>query len=152
MGAPMMRWTSKFFALTRSDRALLLSALAPLIAMRAALWTLTFARVSSIAAAMSRPRRIRAADARPSPDRIAWAVSVASRIVPDGSNCLVRALATGIMLKRFDYPSELKIGVMKPAGGGLEAHAWLESEGTVVIGDFRLDRYIPLVAPDAVAR
>lgn len=147
-----MRQTAKFFALTRSDRALLLRALAPLFAMRAAMWTLTFARVRRIADAMSQPIRTRAADARPSPDRIAWAVRVASRVVPDGSNCLVRALATGIMLKRYDYPSELKIGVMKPVDGRLEAHAWLESGGIVVIGDFQLDRYVPLVAPDAVAR
>ena len=68
----MMRRTVKFFALTRSDRALLLRALAPLIAMRAAMWTLTFARVSRIADAMSRPMRIGAAAARPFPDRIAW--------------------------------------------------------------------------------
>ena len=147
-----MRQTAKFFALSRSDRALVLRAVAPLIAMRAAMWTLTFARVSCIADAMSRPMRILAAGGRPSPDRIAWAVRVASRVVPDGSNCLVRALATGIMLKRYDYPSELKIGVMKPVGGRLEAHAWLESGGIVVIGDFQLDRYVPLVAPDAVAR
>ena len=147
-----MRQIAKFFALTRLDRALLLRALAPLFAMRAAMWTLTFARVSHIADAMSRPTRIRARGDRPSPDRIAWAVRVASRIVPDGSNCLVRALATGIMLKRYDYPSELKIGVMKPVDGRLEAHAWLESGGIVVIGDFQLGRYVPLVAPDAVAR
>jgi hypothetical protein len=148
----MMRRIAKFFALTRPDRALLLRALAPLIAMRAAIWTLPFARVSRIADAMSRPMRMRAAGARPSPDRIAWAVRVASRGVPDGSNCLVRALATGIMLKRYDYPSELKIGVMKPVDGRLKAHAWLESGGIVVIGDFQLDRYVPLVARDAVAR
>jgi len=51
-------------------------------------------------------------------------------------------------LKRYDYPSELKIGVMKPVDGRLEAHAWLESGGIVVIGDFQLGRYVPLVAPD----
>ena len=147
-----MRRTAKFFALTRSDQVLLVRALAPLIAMRAAMWTLTFARVSRIAGAMSRPMRLRGADVRPSPDRLAWAVRVASRVVPDGSNCLVRALATGIMLKRYEYPSELKIGVMKPVDGRLEAHAWLESGGIVVIGDFQLDRYVPLVPPDTMAR
>jgi hypothetical protein len=30
----------------------------------------------------------------------------------------------------------------------LIAHAWLESEGRVLIGEFELDRYTPLVAPD----
>lgn len=101
---------------------------------------------------MSRPVRADAATVRPSPDRIAWASATASRFVPGGGNCLVRALATGIVLKRYGYPSELKIGVTKPAGGRFEAHAWLESDGRVVIGDFELDRYVPLTAPDSAAR
>ena len=128
---------------------MVLSTLAPLLVMRAATWTLTFARVRQIAEAMTRPVRGDAAGIRPSPARIAWAVTTVSRVVPDGTNCLVRALATGIVLKRYGYPSELKIGVMKPAGSRFEAHAWLESGGTVVIGDFQLDRYVPLTAGDS---
>ena len=140
---------AKFFALKRTDRVLVLRTFAPLIAMRAAMWTLPFARVSRISEAMSRPMRADAG-ARPSPDRIAWAVECVSRVVPRGNNCLVRALATGIVLKRYGYPSELKIGVMKPAGGRFEAHAWLESGGNVVIGDFQLDQYVPLAARDPI--
>jgi hypothetical protein len=143
---------AKFFALASSDRRLLLRTIEPLIAMRAATWTLTFARARRLADAMSRPVRADAATVRPSPDRIAWASATASRFVPGGGNCLVRALATGIVLKRYGYPSELKIGVTKPAGGRFEAHAWLESDGRVVIGDFELDRYVPLTAPDSAAR
>jgi len=143
---------AKIFALAPSDRKLLLRAIAPLIAMRAAVWTLNFARVRRLAEAMSRPVRTDASAARPSPDRIAWATATASRVVPRGSNCLVRALATGIVLKRYGYPSELKIGVTKPAAGRFEAHAWLESDGSVVIGDFQLDRYATLAKPDTVAR
>jgi hypothetical protein len=147
-----MRQIAKFFGLPSSDRRLLLRTIAPLIAMRAAIWTLTFARVRRLAEAMSRPVRADAKAVRPSPDRIAWATATMSRVVPGGGNCLVRALATGIMLKRYAYSSELKIGVMKPVGGRFEAHAWLESDGIVVIGDFQLDRYATLAAPDSVAR
>ena len=147
-----MRRIAKFFALAQSDRALVLSALAPLIVMRAAMWTLAFARVKRIADAMSRPMRVDATAGQPSPERIAWAVANVSRIVPRSHNCLIRALATGIVLKRYGYPSELKIGVMKPVGGRFAAHAWLESGGNVVIGNFQLDQYAPLTAPDSVAR
>jgi len=56
------------------------------------------------------------------------------------------------VLKRYRYPSELKIGVMKPVDGHFGAHAWLESGGIVVIGDFELDRYMPLGGPDSVGR
>ena len=147
-----MKRISKFFALAWPDRALLLSAVAPLLAMRFAIWTLRFERVRRIADAMSRPVLANPPENRPSPDRIAWAVATASRVVPRGTNCLVRALATGIVLNRHGYPSELKIGVMKPVGGRFEAHAWLESEGNVVIGDFQLDQYVPLAAPDSLTR
>lgn len=142
---------AKFFALPPSQRALLLRSLTAIAAMRAGLWTLPFSRVRRLAEAMSRPIR---ADqrVRPSPEQIAWAVATASRAVPSGGNCLVRALATGIVLKRYRYPSELKIGVTKPVDGHFGAHAWLESGGVVVIGDFELDRYIPLGRPDSVGR
>ena len=147
-----MKRIAKFFALTRSDRALLLRTFAPLVAMRLAMWTLPFARVREICDAMSRPMRADPSGAPPSAERIAWAVAALSRVVPRADNCLVRALTTGIVLKRYGYPSELKIGVMKPVGGRFEAHAWLESDGVVVIGDFQLDRYAAMAAPESVAR
>jgi hypothetical protein len=60
----------------------------------------------------------------------------------------VRALASEYVLGRCGYPSELKIGVAKSAAGELAAHAWLESDGRVVIGEFELDRYTALVAAE----
>ncbi len=146
----------KFIVLNRSDRTLVLNTIAPIVAMRIAMWTMPFERVNRIADAMSRPvrRTSRAGTPVPLPTarRIAWAVAALSRVVPGAGNCLVRALATGIVLKRYGYPAELKIGVMKPAGGRLEAHAWLESGGSVVIGDFQLDQFVPLTARDPLAQ
>lgn len=147
-----MRRVAKFFALPPADRALLMRALAPLAAMRGSLWIAPYARVREIANSMSAPRRSRPHGQRPAREKVAWAVCTAARIVPGAGNCLVRALATEILLKRFGYPSELKIGVTRPVDGPLEAHAWLESEGHVVIGDFQLDRYVPLGARDPVVR
>ncbi len=147
-----MKKIAKFFALPAADRALLLRALAATLAMRAGLWTLPFARARRMADAMSRPMRANLSGARPSPEKIAWAVATAGRAVPGAGNCLVRALATGIVLRRYGYPSELKIGVMKPVDGHFGAHAWLESGGVVVIGDFELDRYVPLGKADPVGR
>jgi hypothetical protein len=71
-------------------------------------------------------------------------VRAASRFIPGGSNCLVRALAAQTLLGRFGYRSELRIGVRKTPDAGLAAHAWLESAGTVVIGEFELENYLPL--------
>jgi hypothetical protein len=147
-----MRRVAKFFALPRSERALVLRTILPLVAMRVAMWTLPFARVRAICDAMSRPMRADQLGDRPSPERIAWAVKALSVAVPRSDNCLVRALATGIVLKRDGYPTRVKIGVMKPVGGGFEAHAWLESGGAVVIGNFQLDQYVPLAARDSAAQ
>lgn len=61
--------------------------------------------------------------------------------MPGGRNCLARALAAELMLGRYGYSSQLKIGVAKTPSGEFEAHAWLESEGRVLIGRFELGRY-----------
>ncbi len=47
------------------------------------------------------------------------------------ANCLTRSLVTWWLLDRRGTPSELRIGVRK-AAEGLEFHAWIETEGTVV--------------------
>src|SRR5215469_7340282 len=118
-----MRGTSRFLRLTAQEQALLLRSLVALAVIRISLWTLSFSRVRKIADAMSHSALKRSSNDRPAPEKIAWAVATASRAVPRGGNCLLRALATGIILKRYRYPSELKIGVMKPEGEGFQAHA-----------------------------
>jgi Transglutaminase-like superfamily len=77
-------------------------------------------------------------------DKIAWAVAVASRYVP-AATCLTQALAGQILLAHYGEAALLRIGVAKNEAGKLEAHAWVESRGRVVIGDSReLFRYTVL--------
>jgi hypothetical protein len=40
-----------------------------------------------------------------------------------------------ILLQQQGYPASLQIGVAKGRDGQLEAHAWVESQGQVVIGN-----------------
>ena len=43
------------------------------------------------------------------------------------------------------HPTHLRIGVAHSATGQLQAHAWIESEGKIVVGDLAdLARYRPL--------
>jgi hypothetical protein len=60
-------------------------------------------------------------------------------------NCLVRALAGKWLMHRKGLPVELRIGVHKNGAEGVRAHAWLESEGRIVLGAIpdQLD-YLPL--------
>ena len=66
-------------------------------------------------------------------EKIAWAIGVASRYVP-GCRCLPQALAARSMLASRGYHSEVKIAVRKQTEQ-LEAHAWLETNGRVWVGE-----------------
>ena len=61
-------------------------------------------------------------------------MSHARRVVP-AATCLPQALAAEALLTRGGLPADLRIGVMKEASGKLLAHAWVESDGRVVVGD-----------------
>lgn len=66
--------------------------------------------------------------------RISWAVSKVSRYVPF-TKCLAKALAVKVLFAREGYEAELCIGVDKCGNDQLKAHAWVESQGEIVIGN-----------------
>ncbi|MEB3342863.1 lasso peptide biosynthesis B2 protein [Okeania sp.] len=69
-------------------------------------------------------------------EKVVWTVRVASRYVR-GVRCLAQALATQVLLEQRGYSSNLRIGFTRNKGGRMSAHAWVESEGRVVIGDLK---------------
>lgn len=81
--------------------------------------------------------------------RIIWAVTTAARHFPVACACLPQALAAQVMLGRRNHSAELKIGVAKMDPGKLEAHAWLECDGQVVLGGPDVSRYAQLRTPGA---
>lgn len=83
---------------------------------------------------------------------VAWSVPRAARLVP-GASCLVQALAAERLLRERGVSPTLRIGVLPHGPGGFEAHAWLEHDGGVIVGDRDdLDRYrrLPEVPEDGV--
>lgn len=77
--------------------------------------------------------------------KIVWAVDTGTRYMPGGVKCLARALVTLTMMKQQGHSGELRIGVAKGQSGELEAHAWIEHQGRVVIGYLSdLQRYVPM--------
>jgi hypothetical protein len=65
---------------------------------------------------------------------ISRAIESMSRCLP-GATCLVRALAAQRMLIRHGQNCELHIGVAGRKDGRLDAHAWIQVEGCVVVGN-----------------
>ena len=139
----------KFLRLPAADRSLLLHSVLLVGAARLALWVLPF----NTARRLFGRRTRHSGDQVPSIERIGWAISVAKTFVPKG-NCLPQALAAESLLGQSGYPVELRIGVAKRVDGGLEAHAWVESAGRLVVGDLTqgLDTYTPLPPLPSVGR
>ena len=129
-----MKQVRKFLLLPLTERGLLLRSVILLSAIRIGLWLLPFRILrrflDRVACAPAAPHRVNSSPQ----DRIAWAVTVASRFAPGGSNCLTKALAARVLLARQGCPACLHIGVAKGEGGKLDAHAWVESQGRIVIG------------------
>lgn len=136
----------EFVGLPPRARQLVMKAVALVAVIRVALWLLPFPTARRVIAPLGR-RSPRAA--RPlTPELIdgrAFIVSFASRFVPQAS-CLTQALALQILLSRTGNPSSIRIGVAREGRKALEAHAWLECDGRVVIGGGQVGRYAPLLS------
>lgn len=61
------------------------------------------------------------------------AVQTASHYIP-GATCLSQALTAYTLLRRRGYLCQVRIGVAKDARGRLVAHAWVEREGRILLG------------------
>jgi hypothetical protein len=78
------------------------------------------------------------------PHQVAWAIDIAVRYVP-GATCLVRALTAMAVLELTGVRAKLQLGVRKTDAGCVEAHAWVETDGAVIVGAGDLERYSPLI-------
>jgi transglutaminase superfamily protein len=130
---------ARFLRLSPSDKRLLARATLALLAARLAAIVIKLARRKMpLASARSiirlSQKNFLPFESAPSADRVVWAVKAAARIVPTCGNCLVQALAAEAVLIRAGHSCELRIGVVKP-GDEFLAHAWLESEGRILIGE-----------------
>jgi hypothetical protein len=133
-----------------TDRWLLVSALFLVSATRLGLWVLPVRGVGRVLGwVVSRKPEV---TRDPSlADRVAGAVTRASRVVP-GATCLTQALAAQVLLERHGRPTRLHIGVFRDGRQAVRGHAWVESEGKVVLGGRDLSTYVPLASLEGRAR
>lgn len=121
----------RFFALAAGDRALILRVVALVAAVRVRLWLGDWASVrSALRQTQLGPRLCGQCAARP-PDRLAWAVRAASRVVP-GATCLTQALALHVLLRATGRRAVIRIGIEAP-GGRFASHAWVECDGRTLL-------------------
>jgi hypothetical protein len=122
-----------FSRLPRKERALVVNAVWLLGAIRLGLWLFPFRFVhGSVERAALRAKQP-VAHSRDDTDNIVWAVTAVSRRIP-GATCLTQALASRVLLSRAGIPALLRIGVGRSETGAFAAHAWVESNGRIVIG------------------
>lgn len=136
----------RFLRLPPADRRLLVAAAPLQAAIRLGLTVLPYRQLRGLVDRLARvgPRR-RLLAPPASRERIAWAVTRACRFVP-GATCLTQALAAKVLLERNGHPARVRVGISRTEGARLLAHAWVESEGCIVLGGVDLNRYTPLSA------
>jgi hypothetical protein len=137
-----MRFVSKWWRLPAARRSALREALAAVTFVRLSLGLLPWRMWEGVGASLPRARKA-TGEAFPTPGDIAWAVRRVSRAVP-GATCLTQALAAQLLLSRRGYASQLRIGVTRASRERLRAHAWLESDGLILIGGAGIAAYTPL--------
>lgn len=126
----------RFFALPAGDKLLLAKAFATVLGVRIALRTVSIERLRNWACRIGKDGR--------SVERIAWAGRVAARWLP-GTTCLGSALTVQRLLSSSGHLGVLHIGVARE-GPRFAAHAWVECNGRVLVGEHERDLYTRLVA------
>ncbi len=131
-----MNKPSKFFALPFKDKKLLAQALVFVAVIRMSLWILPFRWVRTVVSRGERPENDAERLDRAAIDKILHSVAAGSRYVPSAT-CLTQALATQALLRLKGQGSRVRIGVDKDENDGLMAHAWVEVNGRIIIGEER---------------
>jgi hypothetical protein len=128
-----MKRILKFIKLPRADKILFAEAL--LIVISVAL-VLRFVPFRIFKAALSKRLTVEIKNA-PADwaqiNKIVSSVGFCSRFIPFTS-CLTSALAAMLMMRRKGQHSVLRIGVTRNAEQKFKAHAWLETNGRIIIG------------------
>lgn len=127
----------KWCALAPGDRRLVREALLWFLAIRVALRLFPFARVTRWAERRHRGREDRARTAAPgqTPARIGWATAAVARRVAPPRSCLAQALTAQVMLGARGRAATIRFGAKREGAAPLDAHAWLECDGAVLVGD-----------------
>jgi hypothetical protein len=133
-----------------TDRGLLISALCLVSAIRLGLLVFRVRMVGRVLAWLI-PRKPEVTRDPSIADRVTRVVLLASRVVP-GATCLTQALAAHVLLERHGFPTRLHIGVVREGAQTTRGHAWVESQGMIVIGGAMSGGWSPLFTVEGARR
>jgi len=142
-----MRGLKRLVYLTSAEKRLLFEAAFTIVIIRIMFQYLTLAGVHRAAVAVSAARR---SDGACAAQQIVWAIEKAARLIAR-SNCLIQALAGQALLIRYGYKPCLIVGVARDEDLGFEAHAWVTSEGQILIGGCHTSRYATILALESLS-
>ena len=103
------------------------------VLVRLGLWALPYATVRRMIDRASRPRAVRVADVPAYRKRVLQCVAAVANRLLGSKPCLTQALVAQWLLGQTGFSTDLKFGVAT-GEKGLEAHAWLEKNGQVILG------------------
>lgn len=144
-----MRTLRRFVRLPwRRKRALVVAGLM-ITTVRAGMAVLSFETLRRHLARLARARSVpdTLAD-QAEVETIVWSIQTAGRTLPAAGRCLIEALAGHVLLGRKGVGTDLRIGVARDADGTFKAHAWLEKDDRIVLGELgvELQQYTPFPA------
>ncbi len=124
----------RFLRLPPTEKRILVKVFILLWGVRLGLWLLPFQTLRRLLKHFASP--VSVADNAQLDDQglIIGAINKAGRYLPGNNTCLTQAFVGQLMLNRRGIPAALCIGVKKGAADELQAHAWVESNGIVLIG------------------
>jgi Transglutaminase-like superfamily len=143
-----MKWVLRFIRLSPQERHLFVKTYLLLTVVRLGLVLRSFNRLRNLLERMSNFQQTVELDSigqRQIVVRAQWAVNACCKFMPGSVKCLAKALTMKTLLDWYNCPSTLIIGVDKNSTDRLEAHAWIEYKGHVVMGQLEdLSRFKPL--------
>ncbi len=139
---------SRFFALERAQRAVLLEAAWTLIGAQIAVRVLPFRLIASRLGSPleTSPRQTVTAEQARQSVQVGWAIRKLAISFPWDVKCLGQAVAGKWMLQRRGLASTLYLGVDRGGESWLEAHAWLRCGEEILTGGPEHERFKVIAA------
>ena len=123
----------RFRSLPGREKRLVLQAMAQVLVVRATLRVLPFALAVGL---LNRWMGFRVRKPHP-PERVEASVAAIERVARGlfpRNPCLTSAVAAHLLRRRNGEPATLRIGIRRGSEDRLEAHAWVELHGRIVVG------------------